>query len=103
MGCWNLDETPSFARTFLSSFALAHGSATIELVVSEPKNLLELLAIHSLSPEAIASRYFMHLTIEATGQEEIRSLLEAAFGDWVDFAFVANPPVLPSSQITAST
>ena len=87
-----LNDRPRFVKTFLSSFALVRGSATIELVVFEPKNLLELLALHSLSHKSIASKFFMHLTIEATGQEEIRSLLEAALGDWVDLTFVANPP-----------
>lgn len=86
-----LKDLPRFVATFLSPFKLQSGVATIGLVVFEPKNLLALLARHSLSPESVPAKYFMHVTIAATAQEEVAPLLEAALGDRVDFTFVPSP------------
>jgi hypothetical protein len=86
-----LKDLPRFLATILSPFHLEHGVLTVELVVFEPKNLLGLLASHSLSAESVPAEYFMHVTITAAGREEVASLLEAALGDSVDFIFVPTP------------
>jgi len=86
-----LDDLHRFVATILSQFSLDEGVLTNELVVFEPEDLLLLLGRHSISPDSVPAEYFMHVTITATGQEEIAELLEAAFGCWVDFLFIPSP------------
>jgi hypothetical protein len=86
-----LKDLHRFVATVLSQFRLETGTLAVELVVFEPENLLKLLARYSISPESVQAAHFMHVTITATGQEEIAELLEAALGDWVNFVFVPVP------------
>lgn len=81
-----LKNLPHFVATFLSPFTLDQCSVTIEQVVFEPTNLLQLLTSHS-----ITVRNCCGVTLTAMGQNEIAALLEAALGDWVDFNFVPTP------------
>jgi hypothetical protein len=62
------------------------GALAADQIVFEPKNLLKLMARHSISGEGV-----WHLTYEAEGPRCIAELLEAALGDWVDFCFVPTP------------
>jgi hypothetical protein len=78
-------------RLFVANIVSGHeplqtGSVTIDQVVFEPKNLLALLARHSLPPE-----YGHEWCLTTAGQQGIGELLEAALGDWVDFIFVPTP------------
>jgi hypothetical protein len=81
-----LKDLNRFVTTFLAPFSLERGALSTDLVVFEPKDLLDLLAKNSLPVE---DQY--HLTIEAVGQQAVANLLPAALGDWVDFVFVSSP------------
>jgi hypothetical protein len=81
-----LKDLNRFVSTFLAPFPLERGALSTDEVVFEPKGLLHVLANNSLSVE---DQY--HLTIQAEGQPAIADLLQAAFGDWVDFVFVPFP------------
>jgi hypothetical protein len=59
---------------------------TIDQVIFEPKNLINLLAMHSLPPQ-----YGRDVAITADGKREAEGLLEAVLGDWVDFVFIPVP------------
>ena len=83
-----LKDLNRFVTTFLAPFSLDNGAMSTDEVVFEPKDLLDLLAKHSLSVE---DQY--HLTIRAVGQQAVANLLQAALGDWVDFVFVTSPEV----------
>src|SRR6185312_2394321 len=87
-------KTPSkdlkrFVSTCLEPFSFQAGILSLETVVFEPKNLLSLLTRNSLQADN-----YRYLAIRAEGQESISTLLEAALGDSVDFAFVAFPKSL---------
>jgi hypothetical protein len=78
-------------QPFVSAIVCAHepiqaASVTIEEVVFEPKHLMALLGRYSLPLQ-----YGRESCIAATGHKEVGELLEAALGDWVDFAFVPTP------------
>jgi len=75
----------------LRHFPLTRGVLTLELVVFEPEELLKVLADREISPDSVPSKYFMHVTISATAEDEIPVLLEAALGDWVNFTFIPEP------------
>jgi hypothetical protein len=84
-----LKDLNRFVATFLAPFSLVRGALSIDQVVFEPKDLLQLLTSRSLH---VRDHY--HLTIQAAGQKEIAELLQAALGDWVDFIFVPSPEVI---------
>jgi hypothetical protein len=81
-----LKDLRRFVLTLLVPFSPAKGALAVDQVVFEPKNLLKLMARHSISGEGV-----WHLTYEAEGPRCIAELLEAALGDWVDFCFVPTP------------
>ncbi len=62
------------------------GAVTLDSVVFEPEKLNTLLAANSLP-----STLQRECTIETTGPEETKALLQAALSDWVDFWFVPRP------------
>jgi len=65
---------------------LRGGCVTMDQVVFEPKNLIGVMAAHSLPT------YYGHeWSLTAEDSSETKSLLEAALGDWVDFLFVPMP------------
>jgi hypothetical protein len=62
------------------------GALEIDQVVFEPKNLVAVLARHSL-PTACTNG----ASLVALGREEIYDLLRAALSSWVDFLFIPQP------------
>jgi len=76
-----------FVATILSGRKPAEGGTVIiDSVVFDPKHLKALLASHSLPPS------FSHeFSMEATGKDEVESLLRAALSDSVDFWFIPTP------------
>jgi hypothetical protein len=62
------------------------GCVTIDGVIFDPRNLLALLAKHSLPPQ-----YGRDWSITVDTRHDAQSLLEAALSDWVDFIFVPTP------------
>jgi hypothetical protein len=81
-----LKNLQPFVATIVSAQHIQAGCVTIDQVVFEPKHLTALLASHSLS-----SQYGHDWSLVATGDREIRSLLQATLSDWIDFAFVPTP------------
>ncbi|HZD77030.1 MAG TPA: hypothetical protein VE218_08500 [Acidobacteriaceae bacterium] len=81
-----LKELPRFVATILSPFPATEARVTIDQIVFEPKNLLELLATSGIDTHDLRST-----SITATGHEDVPVLLEASFADWVDFLFVPSP------------
>jgi hypothetical protein len=75
-----------FVATIVSTGQLQGGCLTVEQVVFEPTHLIALLG-----PYAIAPRYGRGLSLSADGQDEVESLLHAAFRDAIDFLFVPKP------------
>jgi hypothetical protein len=82
-----LKKLPPFVADILVvPGAVEGGIVTIESIVFTPKNLGVLLDLHSL---AVPSN--PELGIKAADSGEVSDLLEAAFGDAIDFWFVPNP------------
>lgn len=82
-----LQNLPPFVATIVSApGSLQAASVTIDEVVFEPKHLMSLLRCHPPS-----SQLDRDWCINATGPQETSELLQAALGDWVDFAFVPTP------------
>ena len=80
-------QLPLFTSTVLTAHIPPEaGSVTLEQVVFTPKNLEALLMSNDL-PLA----YGRDTTITASGARESEALLEAAWGDWLDFYFVPAP------------
>ncbi len=77
---------PFVAATISGREKILSGTVTVDSVVFEPKNLNALLASQSLPPTLQRDS-----CVEATGQQQVGALLEAALGDWVDFWFVPSP------------
>lgn len=78
-------------KPFVAAISSAMGptdsaSVTIDHVVFEPKHLIRFLSEHHLPPQ-----YGHEWCITAESQPEAEGLIEAALGDWVDFAFVPAP------------
>lgn len=84
-----LKDLERFVSTFLAPYSFELGALSTEEVVFEPKDILNLLAHHSVQ---VNNCY--DFTIEAEGQRAIADLLQAALGDWVDFVFVSSPGLL---------
>ena len=80
----NLDPFVTAITTAHAPFASA--CLTLDTVVFEPKNLLQLLPVHSLAPE-----HGRDWTLTAEGLTEVQALLKSALSDWTDFAFVPSP------------
>jgi hypothetical protein len=92
---WKCQQTFLTPMNGLRSFVVAlvaaneqtkSGCVTIEQVVFEPTNLLSLLASYSMPP-----RYARGISLVATRQEEVETLLHAIFRGWIDFIFVPEP------------
>lgn len=82
-----LQNLPAFVATIVSAHgSLQAASVTIDEVVFEPKHLMSLPRCHPL-PFQLDRDW----CINATGPQETSELLQAALGDWVDFAFVPTP------------
>jgi hypothetical protein len=80
-------QLSSFAATVVAAHApLESGSVTLEQVVFPPKHLESLLAEYNMP-----LTYGRDWTITASGQEEVLALLEAAWGDPIDFYFTPEP------------
>lgn len=61
-------------------------SVTIDLVVFEPRHLIELLTNHSIAP-----RYERGLCLTTTNRSESEELLRVMLSEWIDFLFVPEP------------
>jgi hypothetical protein len=82
-----LRQLPLFTSTVLAAHTHPEaGSVTLEQVVFTPKNLEALLRNNDLP-----LTYGRDTTITASGARESEGLLEAAWGDWLDFYFVPVP------------
>jgi hypothetical protein len=82
-----LQQLASFTRTVIAVHGPPEsGSVIVEQVVFTPKSLEGLLTGYDLP-----LTYGRDWTITATGPEEISALLEAAWGDWLDFYFTPTP------------
>src|SRR5580693_7252222 len=81
-----LKKLEPFVASIVSTVAPQTACVTVEQVVFEPKHMIDLLTRYSLPP-----RYGKGVSVTATGQREIKELLQAAFADWVDFLFVPSP------------
>src|SRR6202020_987701 len=81
-----IQNLPKFVSSFLGSFPLKEGLLDTDLVLFEPKNTLQLMAAKS-----VPTQDHWKFTVKATGQQDIRALLEATLADWIDFLFVAVP------------
>jgi hypothetical protein len=82
-----LPQLAAFTETVIAAHApLESGSVTLEQVVFTPTKLEGLLTSHNLP-----FTYGRDWTVTAAGPEEIAALLEAAWGDWVDFYFISQP------------
>lgn len=76
-----------FVATIISARErIEAATITIDSVVFEPENLNALLSSQSLPPSLQRES-----SIEASGQQEIGALLQAAFSDSVDFWFIPTP------------
>ncbi|MBL9173946.1 MAG: hypothetical protein JNL10_10465 [Verrucomicrobiales bacterium] len=82
-----LRKLGDFSSTILSSLGdVREGILVIDSVVFEPRHLIDLLQRNGLAGEVARDR-----SITAVGPRELGELLEAALGDWVDFALVPSP------------
>src|SRR5271156_6349148 len=82
-----LKDLPSFVATIRSTNQqMESGRVTIEQVVFEPKSLIDLLTKYSLP-----LRFSSGVSLVATGKQEVETLLETVFSEWLDFIFVPEP------------
>lgn len=81
-----LKRLDPFVAAIVLAAAPETACVTIEEAVFEPKRLAALLTRYSLP-----SRYGKGISVTASGQQEIKGLLYAAFADWLDFLFVPSP------------
>jgi hypothetical protein len=82
-----LKKLPAFVADILVvPGAVGDGIVTIESTVFTPVNLGALLGLHSLAMPSTPDQ-----GIKAANSAEVSDLLEAAFGDAIDFWFVPNP------------
>lgn len=88
-------ETPlkslqPFVRTILGAVPpLTAASVTVDLVVFEPRSLINMLASQS-----IAQTYERGLCLTAIDREEIEELLCVMLSEWIDFLFLPEPPTV---------
>ncbi len=78
-----LEDLKNFVGAIVRALPANEGTITIDSVVFEPKNLLDLLSEHNIPLETCRD-----ISIKASGQSEVVALLEAAMGDWLDFLFL---------------
>jgi hypothetical protein len=82
-----LRDLPRFvARIVSAGGPLQGGSLIIDLVVFEPRNLIDMLVAYSIQP-----RYERGLCLTAAGQQEVEQLLRVVLSDWIDFLFLPAP------------
>jgi hypothetical protein len=80
-------QLPMFSAAVVSAhLPIDSGSVTLEQVVFTPRHLEKLLATHHL-PVTCGRDW----TITAAGQEQVASLLVAAWSDAIDFYFAPTP------------
>jgi hypothetical protein len=84
-----LKNLRAFVATIVSSQELQGGCLTIDQAVFEPEHLIRLLGNYSIAP-----RYGHGTSVTAHSQAEVAELLEAAFGDWLDFIFTPVPKAI---------
>jgi hypothetical protein len=77
---------PFVARIMSAGGPLRGGSLVIELVVFEPRNLIDMLAAYAIPP-----KYGRGFCLRAEGQQEVEELLRVVLSDWVDFLFLPEP------------
>ena len=78
---------PEFVAKIVSAVPdLRDGILTVDKVVFEPTDLLELLKAHSLPP-----KYGHDLSVVADNAEEVAAVLGVAFRELIDFVFVPDP------------
>jgi hypothetical protein len=76
----------AFVTTIVSSHELKGGCLTIDQAIFEPRHLISLLGKYSIPPQ-----HGRGTSITANTQAEVTELLEAAFGDPLDFIFTPSP------------
>jgi hypothetical protein len=82
-----LDRLPVFVAALLAGAPpITAGTVTVKAVVSTPRHLASLLAVHDL-PQDVGP----DTTVTASGAEEVRVLLAATLADWLDFYFLPKP------------
>lgn len=81
-----LEQLHPFVDVIVSVGAPKSARITIAQALFEPKEWLSVLARYSLEP-----RYGSGIAVNCSGGREIRELLAATFGGWVDFAYVPSP------------
>lgn len=77
---------PFVARVVSAGGPLQAGSLVIDLVVFEPRTLIDMLTAYSIPP-----KYDRGFCVRAEGQQEVEELLRVVLNDWVDFLFVPEP------------
>ena len=83
------ERLEEFIVHFVSASKLEVGVLSTDLVVFEPRNLLNLCRSASIPVEDP-----WDFNIQAVGQKSSVELLANALEDWIDFAFVPRPSVL---------
>lgn len=77
-----LDDLKSFVAVIVRGLGLQGGTLTVGQAVFEPKHLIDLMRGHSIPP-----RFDRGTCLKAEAADEVVSLLESAFSDWIDFLF----------------
>jgi hypothetical protein len=81
-----LQNLRAFVKTIISTQEFQAGCLTIDQAIFEPRHLTSLLEKYSLPPQCGHGT-----SITAHSQAEVAELLEAAFGDPLDFIFTPVP------------
>lgn len=82
-----LTKLETFVKTIVSSAGpVQRARLTIDLVVFEPRSLIDMLARYSIPPNCDRG-----LCLTAAGQLEVEELLVTVFSQWIDFLFVPEP------------
>jgi hypothetical protein len=82
-----LDNLDLFVSTIFSADPrIEEGCVTIDQVVFEPKQLMELLSSNSLPVN-----YGHDWSYTVTGKQQLHELLKASLAGWVDFLFIPTP------------
>jgi hypothetical protein len=82
-----LQNLRPFVETIISARQQVRScTITVDSIVFEPKNLIELLTTKSMPPGLQHES-----SIQAEGDPEVGALLQAALGDSIDFWFVPAP------------
>lgn len=82
-----LKNLPAFvARVVSAGGPLRAGALVIDLVVFEPRSLIDMLTTYSIPPKC--ERGF---SVRAEGRQEVEELLRVVLNDWVDFLFIPEP------------